>query len=79
MGRRGAQLVPGDVIGVDLALTRSKAQALLIRPDPRWIWSQKGKAVRLIQLVHFPTKTASDGTVVSVIAEEIEQGQVSVQ
>jgi hypothetical protein len=80
MGRRGAQLVPGDVIGVDLALNTSEGTGIsdLIYYQVDLVTEGQGGQVDL-QLIHFPTKTADDGTVVSVIAEEIEQGQVSVQ
>ena len=80
MGRRGAQLVPGDVIGVDLALNTTEGSGItdLIYYQVDLVTEGQSGQVDL-QLVHFPTKTASDGTVVSVIAEEIEQGQVSVQ
>lgn len=80
MGRRGAQLVPGDVIGVDLALNTTEGAGItdLIYYQVDLVTEGQGGQVDL-QLIHFPTKTADDGTVVSVIAEEIEQGQVSVQ
>ena len=80
IGRRGAQLVPGDVVAVDLSLDTSEGQGItdLVYYQINSISEGYGGQVNL-ELIHFPTKTASTGEVISVIAEEIEKGQVSVQ
>ena len=80
MGRRGAQLQPGDVVSVDLAVDTTEGDGVtdLHYYSVESVTEGQGGQVQL-QLVHFPTAVNDAGETISVIAREIHEGQVSVQ
>jgi predicted phage tail protein len=80
MGRRGAQLNPGDIVSVDLAVSTTEGDGIT---DMHYytvesVTEGQGGQVQL-QLIHFPTSVNDAGKTISVIAREIHEGQVSVQ
>lgn len=80
MGRRGAQLTPGDVVSVELAVDTTNGDGIndLFYYQVETITEGQGGQVTL-ELIHFPTALNADGATISVIAREIHEGQVSVQ
>ena len=80
MGRRGAQLTPGDVVSVELAVDTTNGDGIsdLFYYQVETITEGQGGQVSL-ELIHFPTALNDDGATISVIAREIHEGQVSVQ
>jgi hypothetical protein len=80
MGRRGAQLTPGDVVSVELAVDTTNGDGIndLFYYQVETITEGQGGQVTL-ELIHFPTALNDDGATISVIAREIHEGQVSVQ
>jgi hypothetical protein len=80
MGRRGAQLKPGDVVSVDLAIDTTQGSGItdLNHYTVEAVTEGQGGQVQL-QLIHFPTAVNDAGETISVIAREIHEGQVSVQ
>lgn len=80
IGRRGAQLTPGDVVSVELAVDTTNGDGIsdLFYYQVETITEGQGGQVTL-ELIHFPTALNDDGATISVIAREIHEGQVSVQ
>jgi hypothetical protein len=80
MGRRGAQLQPGDVVSVDLAVNTTEGDGItdLNHYTVEAVTEGQGGQVQLV-LIHFPTAVNDAGETISVIAREIHEGQVSVQ
>ena len=80
MGRRGAQLTPGDVVSVELAVDTTNGNGIsdLFYYQVETITEGQGGQVSL-ELIHFPTALNDAGATISVIAREIHEGQVSVQ
>ena len=80
IGRKGAQLKPGDVIAVDLSVTTTEGEGVtdLIYYQVEAVTEEQAGLINL-DLVHFPTMTNDAGETVSVISKEIYEAQVSVQ
>jgi hypothetical protein len=80
VGRRGAQLKPGDVIAVELEVDTTAGNGItdLMYYQVDAITEGQGGQVQL-ELIHFPTAVNDAGETISVIAREIHEGQVSVQ
>ena len=80
LGRRGAQLIPGDVVAVDLSLQTTDGSGVADFIYYQVESAVEGQAGQVnLELVHFPVKEAGGGATISLIAEEIEKGQVSIQ
>lgn len=80
LGRRGAQLIPGDVVAVDLSLQTTDGSGVADFIYYQVESAVEGQAGQVnLELVHFPVKQTSGGATISLIAEEIEKGQVSIQ
>ena len=80
VGRSGAQLKPGDIVSVDLAVDTTEGDGItdLNYYTVESVTEGQGGQVQL-QLIHFPTAVNDAGETISVIAREIHEGQVSVQ
>ena len=80
IGRRGAQLTPGDVVFVELAVDTTNGDGIsdLFYYQVETITEGQGGQVTL-ELIHFPTALNDAGATISVIAREIHEAQVSVQ
>ena len=80
VGRQGAQLQPGDVIAVDLAIETSEGDGItdLNYYQVEVVSEEQGGLIKL-ELIHFPTLLLDSGETISLLAKEIYEGQVSVQ
>ena len=80
VGRQGAQLQPGDVIAVNLAVETSEGDGVtdLNYYQVEVVSEEQGGLIKL-ELIHFPTLLLDSGETISLLAKEIYDGQVSVQ
>ena len=80
MARRGAQLKPGDIIKVDLALETTDGPGITDSIFYLRVVIQVGLGGSVqIEATHFPTGDLVGATDVSVVAYEVHKGNVSVQ
>ena len=80
LGRRAAQLKPGDVIKVDLAFDTTDGAGITDATFYQVESLAEGQAGSVsIEATHFPTDTLDGVSDVSVVAYETHQGNVSIQ
>ena len=80
MARRAAQLKPGDIIKIDLALDTTDGAGITDAIFYQIESLQEGQGGSVdIEATHFPTQRLGGVDDVSVVAYETHQGNVSVQ